>query len=316
MNINQIRFARAVAESRSFSRAAEQCHISQPSLSSAVAQLERELGGKLFERTTRQVGLTPFGTHLLPLLDGFLGAERELREAAHDWQRSSRRIIRIGFSPAVQLQPVQLALAAYHRDHPATEIVLKECQHDDLQRRLSAGMIDLALTVRSDTKATDAVLLHEEPLMFIPRRPGPGADGRPATFKELSGETFVFTKGCGLADVVRDLFRRARVPIKEYPGQAISYRVVEEWADLGLGAGILPRSKLSGAAGAAATLQHGDGRAATLRTFASWAPGRDKNSPERRFLTWLTARSRAIAAGVAAPATRATSARRARMARS
>lgn len=64
MNLSQLRFAQAVAELQSFSRAAEHCHVTQPSLSNGIAQLENELGGKLFERTTRSVHLTPFGKHL------------------------------------------------------------------------------------------------------------------------------------------------------------------------------------------------------------------------------------------------------------
>lgn len=300
MNLNQLRFVRAVAESRSFSRAAERCHISQPSLSTAVAQLEHELGGRIFERTTRQVGLTPFGAHLLPFIDGLLGAELEMRQAAHGWQRSARRIIRIGFSPAAQMEPVHLALAAYHRDHPDTEIVLKECLREDLRQRLSTGGIDLALGVWPAGRPRDAIVLHEEPLVLLPRQPRPDGRGQGVGLKALAGETFVFTRGCGLADAVRDLFRRARVTIQEYPGQALSYRVVEEWADLGLGAGVLPRSKLSGRGGAGAVpLQLADGRPAMLRTYACWARGRDENAPERKALAWLKARTSAIAQGLA-----------------
>lgn len=299
MNLNQIRFVRAVAEGRSFSRAAEQCHISQPSLSTAVAQLEEELGGRLFERTTRLVTLTPFGVHLLPYINGMLSAELEIRQAASNWQRPSRRIIRIGFTPAVQLQPIQLALAAYHRDHADTEIVLKECMQDDLDQRLGAGTIDLALVVRTEGKPRDAVLLHEEPLVLLPRHAGPNRKGRAVGLKALAGETFVFTKGCGLADAIRDLFRRARVGIREYPGQAISYRVIEEWADLGLGAGVLPRSKLSEHDMGAVPLQLASGRNATIRTYACWAPGQAESTPERKFLSWLAARTAVIAKGVA-----------------
>src|SRR6476661_1901298 len=217
MNLNQLRFVQAVAEDRSFSRAAERCHISQPSLSTAVAQLEHELGGRLFERTTRQVGLTPFGAHLLPLITGVLDAQLEIRQAARSWQRPTHRIIRIGFSPAVNLQPIHLALAAYHRDHADTEIVLKECLAEDLRQRLAAGSIDLALVVRLDGKLRDAVMLQEEPLVLLPRHARPEEQGGSVALKALGGETFVFTRGCGLADAVRDLFRRARVGIQEYP---------------------------------------------------------------------------------------------------
>lgn len=294
MNLAQIRFVRAVAQSSSFSQAARQCHISQPSLSTAVAQLEQELGERIFQRTTRQVTLTPFGAHLLPLLEGLLTAEREIRLAADHWKRPGRRIIRIGFTPAVQLQPIHLALEVWHRDHADCEIVLKECLTEDLEQRLRAGTLDLALMVRTEGKPRDSLLLHQEPLLLLPRH---GTRHQPR-LKELAGETFVFTRGCGLADAVRHLFRRARVAIKEYPGQAISYRVIEEWADLGLGAGVLPRSKLSDHGAAAVPLQLADGRVASIRTYACWPKGSLEGSPERKFLAWLSARTPVIQAGV------------------
>jgi len=102
---------------------------------------------------------------------------------------------------------------------------------------------------------------------------------------------------------VRDLFRRARVSIQEYPGQALSYRVVEEWADLGLGAGVLPRSKVSETTQRGVPLHLADGRPAMIRTYACWGRGRDERAPERMFLAWLSARTAAIAQGLAgAPA--------------
>ena len=51
--------------------------------------------------------------------------------------------------------------------------------------------------------------------------------------------------GCGLTPFVRKLFRRERLPLNEYPGTALTHQVIEEWADLGLGAGLLPKMKLT-----------------------------------------------------------------------
>ena len=61
MNLGQLRFAKAAAEERSFSKAAEKCNVTQPTLSNGIALLEEEVGGRLFARTTRRVDLTPFG---------------------------------------------------------------------------------------------------------------------------------------------------------------------------------------------------------------------------------------------------------------
>src|SRR5215831_19378387 len=68
MNLSQLEFAAAVGEKKSFTAAARACHVTQPTLSNGIAQLEEELGGRLFVRTTRSVALTPLGNHLVPYI--------------------------------------------------------------------------------------------------------------------------------------------------------------------------------------------------------------------------------------------------------
>lgn len=81
MNLTQLRYVKALAETCSFTLAAEQCHVTQPTLSNSIAQLEQELEERLFRRTTRTVSLTPFGQHMLPFIDKVLDAQDEfLRE--------------------------------------------------------------------------------------------------------------------------------------------------------------------------------------------------------------------------------------------
>ena len=78
MNPQQLRYVRALAETKSFVRAAEQCAVTQPTLSNGIAQLEQEFGQRLFDRTTRVVGLTDFGRHLLPSVLDVLNAQAAL----------------------------------------------------------------------------------------------------------------------------------------------------------------------------------------------------------------------------------------------
>src|SRR5580692_682594 len=83
MEMHQLRYVVAVARTRNFSRAAEQCHVSQPSLSQQIKKLEDELGERLFDRTKREAKLTPHGeTFLLRavrILEEVDGAKRLLR---------------------------------------------------------------------------------------------------------------------------------------------------------------------------------------------------------------------------------------------
>ncbi len=72
MNLSHLKFVKATAEFKSFSKAAQFCHVTQPTLSNGVLKLEEELGEKIFVRTTRTVALTPFGEILLPTIASIL----------------------------------------------------------------------------------------------------------------------------------------------------------------------------------------------------------------------------------------------------
>ncbi len=75
MNFSQLKFVKATSEFKSFSKAAQFCHVTQPTLSNGVLKLEDELGEKIFVRTTRTVGLTTFGEMLLPTIVSILSLE-------------------------------------------------------------------------------------------------------------------------------------------------------------------------------------------------------------------------------------------------
>ena len=74
MKLRQIEYALQVARTLSFRLAAEQLGVTQPTLSNGLSAFEQELGGRLFERTTRDVGLTAFGGHMLPFLQAVIQA--------------------------------------------------------------------------------------------------------------------------------------------------------------------------------------------------------------------------------------------------
>ena len=78
INLKQLRFAIAVADKGSFTEAASECFVTQPTLSNGIAQLEAELGDRLFVRTTRKVTLTTFGEQVMPYMAEVLRAQTTL----------------------------------------------------------------------------------------------------------------------------------------------------------------------------------------------------------------------------------------------
>jgi len=248
MNLNQLRFVMAVAKTGSFSKAANECCVTQPSLSNAIAQFEDELGAKFFVRTTRKVTLTPFGEHMLPYIEEVLNAKEDLSKAAKGFFNPSHKLIRIGMSPLINTHRLADALLSFRKEHPQIEIMFKQCLVDDLTHRLNTHKIDLAILLDTKKNETEnGEVFYSEPLYYLPNdshgsmEQGSGVIMLPS----IAEETILVSKGCGLADGLRELFESRGLRMKEYPGQALNYQVLEEWTDLGIGSAILPYSKIS-----------------------------------------------------------------------
>ena len=95
MNLSQLKFVQATSKFKSFSKAARFCHVTQPTLSNGVSKLEEELGEKLFFRTTRTVGLTPFGEILLPTIASLLKLEQLIYLNAQKFSNPETVVLKI-----------------------------------------------------------------------------------------------------------------------------------------------------------------------------------------------------------------------------
>ena len=251
MTLIQMQFALAVARQKSFGGAAGACRVSQPSLSVAVRKLERELGGALFVRTTRHVELTPLGQQLVPLLEDVIEAVERLQAAADQSRRLQRHLIRIGASPLVSTSVLGNVLRPFQRRQPAVQVVIKQCFLEGLGERLANHTLDLAIApVGLLPRNFDRRPFYTDTLQFIAAEPEPAVErssnSAGVSIKQIAQETFVLPgDGCGLTPFVRKLFQKEGLRLNVYPGTALTHQVIEEWADLGLGAGLLPKLKMT-----------------------------------------------------------------------
>jgi len=248
MNIKQLQFAKSVAESKSFSKAAEVCHASQPTLSNAISLLEDQLGGRLFVRTTRKVDLTAFGEYMLPYIQTMLADLQELEQAADAYHNRQQKMLRIGLSPLIDMQRLDQILAPFRQSNPQVKVFFKECLLDDMQARMASDQIDVVVAPSGMlTSEQPPVFFYEEPLYYLPKE---DAVNRKKQFQyklnDLPDSQIILTGGgCGLNGSLEKLLKNENIQLNSYPGQALSYKVIEEWASLGIGAGILPRAKIS-----------------------------------------------------------------------
>lgn len=146
MDVAQARAFLAVAEELHFRRAAERLHIAQPHLTRTIKLLERELGTKLFERTTRSVSLTSSGRALVEPAREVLHAVRRATEAARSAERGTFGLVRVAFA-GVSTHPIVAMLARQVRlQRPGIELELSSQNlAQSAVRRLVSGTTDLAL---------------------------------------------------------------------------------------------------------------------------------------------------------------------------
>jgi DNA-binding transcriptional LysR family regulator len=274
INLKQLRFAVAVAEKGSFTEAASGCFVTQPTLSNGIAQLEAELGDRLFVRTTRKVTLTPFGEQVVPYMAEVLRAQTTLELQARNVLHPHQRLLRIGTSPLIRANLLSLMIEPFRAQQPGLDVVLREMNMNDLYRMLGEGLLDVVIGVAGAPRGPwQTAALYREPLLFLPRgeTTAPRRRNHTVQFAEIAGETYVMVPdACGLARTTRELFRRHRRKLIEYSGEAMSYQVLEEWAALGIGAAILPRSRLTANHRHAYPIVDKAGQAVTIGFEAVW----------------------------------------------
>jgi LysR family hydrogen peroxide-inducible transcriptional activator len=192
MELHQLRYFVAVAQVGNFSRAAERCHVSQPSLSQQILKLERRLGQPLFSRLGRRAVLTDAGRMLLDRAMAILAtvddAERRLR--AGDQIHTGR--LAIGAIPTIAPYLLPPTLQSFVNRCPHVELIVREDVTNHLVSAVVEGELDLALVALpiADEHLQAEQLFSEPLLLALP----PGHEltrRRRVAIKDLVGERFI-----------------------------------------------------------------------------------------------------------------------------
>ncbi|MBF6095445.1 LysR family transcriptional regulator [Nocardia cyriacigeorgica] len=194
MELQQMRYVLAVAETNSFTRAAERCLVVQSALSHQIARLERELGARLFDRTSRRVRLTPAGVAFLPAARQCLeAAERAAAEVAAAVGEIRGRLA-VGLIPSVAAVDVPAALREFRSRYPHVRINLRVGASEGLAERVEQGALDVAFLGLPPTARPRGVAAHElarDRLVAVVAPEHPLAGTTSVDLHRLSSEVFV-----------------------------------------------------------------------------------------------------------------------------
>jgi DNA-binding transcriptional LysR family regulator len=194
VRIEQLEYLAAVIQHGSLRRASESLHLSQPALSEALGNLERELGVTLLERRRSGARISSQGRSLLPYMTDVLGAVDRLREAAGD-ESVTARALRVGTVSAAGASVLVPAVQEFRRTHPATVLEVVSAQHQEILVRLEEGALDLGLVnvlagddLPQRLRAT--VLLRGRPVACLPAD-HPLAAQEAVSVEDLREQSFV-----------------------------------------------------------------------------------------------------------------------------
>ena len=152
MELRHLRYFIAVAEERSFSRAAEKLHVSQPPLSRQIRDLEAELGVKLLDRNRQRVQLTRTGSTILAKARALIRDAESFKAEARIPDQPIHEELRIGYAPSPTATIMSKVLGRYHELAPGGGLTLQDLTHTEMLRGLRTKKLHAALTLRPRPK--------------------------------------------------------------------------------------------------------------------------------------------------------------------
>jgi LysR family hydrogen peroxide-inducible transcriptional activator len=179
-SLRQLQYAVAVADALSFRRAAERCHVSQPSLSAQLAQLEEALGARLFERDRRRVLLTPAGRTLIERMRRVLMEGDDLAEAGRRAGDPLAGTLRLGVIPTISPYLLPSLTPRLRAEFPRLALAWVEDRTAELVRSLEAGTLDAAvLALEADIGDVEHEVIATDPFVLV------GPPGHPVAKKSV-----------------------------------------------------------------------------------------------------------------------------------
>ena len=207
--MHQIRYFLAVCEALNFTRAAESCNVSQPSLTRAIKGLEDELGGPLFRRERNNTHLTGLGEMMRPHLVQVLIETDAAKERARSFSKLEDVELKLGMMCTIGPRRFVPFLQAFRERHPRVRLVVQDGSNVQLQERLAQGELDIAVYGQPDEidERFHARPLYDERFVI---GVGPGhafGDQNVVCAKDLDGQPYLNRLQCEFFDHAGKLFR-------------------------------------------------------------------------------------------------------------
>ena len=217
MEMHQVRYFLALAEDLNFTRAAERCNVTQPSLTRAIKSLEDELGGALFRRERNNTHLTELGRMMRPYFGEMRAQSQAAKSRARDFVKLAAAPLAVGIM--CTLGPVGLIefMRGFRKRHPGVDIRLRDAKAQELQDRLAAGELDVALYALPggiDDARFHALPLFDERFMVTCAKGHRFEAMNAVRFADLAGESYLSRANCEYGEHLRGLLDKKKIEVR------------------------------------------------------------------------------------------------------
>lgn len=241
MEMHQLRYFLAVAKTGSFSRAAEECHVAQPSLSQQILKLEDELGEKLFERLRRRTILTGAGELFRRRAERIVREVDEARREVQDLQGELRGKIELGVLPTIAPYLLPKIVRVFTEKHPAVEVIVHEEVTSRILTALENNELDLALMSPPlpESRVELDELFTEELLLTMPAG-HPLIRKKTVTLEDLAPEKFILMQEGHCLGEQALQFCRERGFHPQITCRSAQVETIQALVEAGLGISLVP----------------------------------------------------------------------------
>jgi DNA-binding transcriptional LysR family regulator len=209
MEMHQVRYFLAVARTLHFTRAAEECHVTQPALTRAIHLLEEELGGELLRRERTLTHLTELGQRMLPLMQQCYESALSAKSLARSINSGETTSLAIAVSQSINLALLTTPLGELSRICSSVQLKVRRGSGSEVAELLKRGEAELALAgpLGEVWERLDVWPLFTEPFELIVQRGHKLAGRNRVEFDQLADERLLVQAGCEMAEELAHLSR-------------------------------------------------------------------------------------------------------------
>jgi LysR family transcriptional regulator, hydrogen peroxide-inducible genes activator len=213
MEMHQVHYFLAVAEELNFTRAAEACNITQPTMTRAIRLLEQELGAALVNRERNQTHLTEFGRMMLPYMKQIWQQATEAKRQAKAYGRADRVVLHLGLMCTVAPSILMTLVRDVRVNHPTIELQITDAASSDLSGKLVSGELEVAILAQPEPFAERLhhVPLYREPFVIAVAKDDPLSRQEFISVRDLDGLDYLDRINCEFGDVAMRVFEEQGV---------------------------------------------------------------------------------------------------------